>query len=115
VLRSADGIHWRRDTSVDLTGARAFDAATVLPVGALLAVASTGTTGPKPRDVRGTPGWSVNTACAAAWIEYGGAWSREDIGCHGVPEALLLRPDGRVLAARGSYLFVRPAAAPSNG
>jgi hypothetical protein len=106
LLRSDDGVIWRQDTSIDDAGAKALSAATVLPDGSLVAFALTGTSAPRPADA---PAGTV-TACATAWIGPGTQWTHEDIGCHGVPEAALTLGDGRVVAARAGYLFVRAAA-----
>jgi hypothetical protein len=111
VLRSVDGIAWSRDTSVDAAGVLAMPAATVLPDGSVLAVAPTGAHGPTPTDSNGKPRMAVNTQCAAAWIATNGSWRREDIGCHGVPDALATLSGGRVAAARGSNLFLRDSPA----
>jgi hypothetical protein len=102
VLRSSDGRTWHRDTPVLPADPLALGPATVLPDGSLLAFAPTGASGPKQPH--------TDVACAAAWIETAGSWRREDIGCHGVPEAVAVLGDGRVVAARGDYLFLRGAA-----
>jgi hypothetical protein len=110
VLRSVDGVVWSRDTSLDAAGALGLVAATVLPDGSLLTVAATDAHGPTPTDSNGRPRMAINTQCAAAWIGTNGSWRHEDLGCHGVPNAVATLSDGRVAAARGPYLFLRDPA-----
>lgn len=107
VLRSPDGVTWTRDTSIDASGALGLHAVTVLPGGSVLAVAPTGTRGPEAKPGNGEPPLDSDTTCAAAWIATAGSWVREDIGCHGVPDALAVLGDGSVVGARGGYLFLR--------
>ncbi|MEV4621396.1 hypothetical protein AB0J74_22145 [Asanoa sp. NPDC049573] len=103
VLTSADGTSWQREE----TDARMLTSATVLPGGTVVAVSSTGET----RDTDETGG---TRECAAAWLRSpGGSWSREELGCDGVPTSLTPLHDGRVAAVHWTTLFVRRAPTPA--
>jgi hypothetical protein len=96
VLISTDGRMWKRDDAAAASGAGAFQAVTV----------STGVVVASAPDLnavdRGGP------TCAVAWTrDGGGRWTSAALGCHRVPEVLSALPDGRVVGAAGTTLFVR--------
>ncbi|GIF45953.1 BNR repeat protein [Asanoa ferruginea] len=101
VLTSADGTAWQREDP----DARMLTAATALPDGTVVAVGSTG----EERDSDEAGG---TRECAAAWLRSdAGTWTREELGCDGVPTSLVRLRDGRVAAVHWTTLFVRRAEA----
>lgn len=98
VLTSTDGRMWKRDDTAAVSVAGAFRAVTV---SAGVVVASALDLNAVDRD---------GPTCAAAWTRGGdGRWTSASLGCHRVPEVLSALPDGRLVGAAGTTLFVRAA------
>jgi photosystem II stability/assembly factor-like uncharacterized protein len=93
VFASPDGERWTR---VDAPGVRHLSEAIALPNGHLLAVAGNGVNSERPDEY-----------CAVAWLWDGARWQAEEMGCHGIPESLVVLRDGRVAAVYGSTLYLR--------
>ncbi len=101
VLTSTGGEAWKRDNAAATSGAGGFQAVTV-STGAVVASAP-------DLDAVNRDG----PTCAVAWTRDGdGRWRSAALGCHRVPEVLSALPDGRVVGAAGTTLFVRDAPAP---
>jgi hypothetical protein len=100
VLDSPDGRAWTADPAPARAGAQWLRAAVALPDGTV--VASAGTTA--------SAGSYDARACATAWRRAGGTggpWTKEPLGCHGVPTALTALSDSRVAAAFWGTLWLR--------
>ncbi|GIF75033.1 hypothetical protein Asi02nite_45510 [Asanoa siamensis] len=99
VLTSTDGRTWQRDDTAATAGVRMIRAATSLPGGEMLAVAGSG-------EGRNT---GDNRECASAWLvtRPSGEWTREDLGCAGVPTVVAGLASGPIVAVHGTTLFLR--------
>ncbi|SNT55468.1 hypothetical protein SAMN05421812_109223 [Asanoa hainanensis] len=101
VLTSADGEVWQRDDAAAEADARMLTAATVLLDGRLLAVSSTGEESESDQS-------GGTRECAAAWLVTNDArWTREELGCDGVPTSMGRLTDSRIAAVYWTTLFVR--------
>ncbi|GAA1862408.1 exo-alpha-sialidase [Asanoa iriomotensis] len=100
VLTSTDGRSWQRDDTAAEADARMIRTAVALPNGDLLAVTSTG------EEARSDESGGTRE-CASAWRSSQQTWTREDLGCHGVPTSLTVLADGRIAAVHWTTLFLR--------
>lgn len=102
VLTSPDGVDWTRDESLAAAGGPRVSAATVLPAGEVIAVSE---------DIEddGEASPRQDQRCAAAWLRGADGWTREPIGCHGIPTGLTVLGDGAVAAVHWNTLYLRSA------
>jgi hypothetical protein len=94
MLTSTDGLHWSLGAIGD--GMTEVYQAIITRSGAIVAVA--------PGERRDG---NADEQCATAWIYVDDLWRSEELGCRGVPDALVELADGRIAAAMWGTLFLR--------